>query len=104
MLLPSSHAGDPGHGPAALGVCFALASAYAVAGVGLFAALDPRLHPSWERVAGYAGLGAVLGAVYLQLHCPYTGLLHTSIAHGLVVTLWVGALWSWGRLRGGSLR
>lgn len=99
MALPSGHQHLPGDELSALVVCAGVASAFGLAGVGVLRALDRRARASWSRAAGYAALGAVLGNLYLQLHCPYTGALHTIVAHGAVGLAWMVALSLVGRVR-----
>lgn len=95
MALPPAHDGEPGSSPATMALCFGIASAFALMGVGAFRGLDRRRSLSVWRAASYAGVGAVLGNVYLQLHCPYTGVMHTLGSHGLVGGLWMVALGLW---------
>lgn len=52
-------------------------------------------HAVW-LVAGFLGL---VGNVVLQVHCPFTDLMHLLFGHALLSVVWFALLWTWSRAR-----
>lgn len=101
MALPPSVPMDS-RGVAPIVACFVGGSAFAALGLVGLRAFDRRPRVGWDRRLVYAGVGALLGTVYLQLHCADRDPVHTLLGHGTIAAAWMVGVALTARWRGAS--